>query len=269
MEDGRQGWIATSLVRINPTPTAFPTATPSPDYTAIALGTLLPTAILGGGVITPTPPRSVVTATAVIGLADSGSPTAQSIPVIDLTAIQGTATALALPTLTPVPSVTPLISPMPTVPFIGITFTPSDGGVGSEGNSGAQQGVDVLAYCDNRAFGRPAPTNLVAGATIDVFWSWFASTPELVQQHVDNAVYAVQVDGIPLDTWRQYGGSIRRQNDGNYYKYWYVPFGPLAAGEHTITYRVTWNAQITDGYDVFGPGTNRESESGTCTFVVQ
>lgn len=269
MDDGRQGWIATTLVRINPTPTAFPTATPSPDYTAIALGTSLPTAILGGGTITPTPPRSVVTATAVTNATASGSPTAQGIPVIDLTAIQGTATALALPTLTPVPSITPLISPTPSVPFIGITFTPSGEGVGSEGNTGSQQGVDVLAYCDNKAFGRPAPANLTAGATIDVFWSWFASTPEQVQQHVDNAVYDVSVDGTPLSDWGQYGGSVRKQNDGNYYKYWYVPFGPLAAGQHTITYRVTWNAQITDGYDVFGPGTNRESEAGTCTFLVR
>jgi hypothetical protein len=193
------------------------------------------------------------------------------IPTVDLTAIQATATALALPTLTPIASATLAGTPTSAVPFVGITFTPSRGssGVGTEGNSGSQQGVDVLAYCDNKVFGRPAPTNLTAGATIDVFWSWFASTPELVQQHVDNATYDVRVDGTPLENWRQYGGSVRKQNDGNYYKYWYVPYGPLAAGTHTITYRVTWSAQITDGYDVFGPGTNRETESGTCTLLVR
>lgn len=272
MEDGREGWIAASLVRVNPLPTPAPTATPSPDMTALALGTPLPTAIFGGGTITPTPPGLIVTAT------PPGTPAAAAtsieIPVIDVSAIQLTATALAGGiSLPPQAGATATFTPLaalpgtPTIPFIGATFTPS-AGVGGAGSTGSQSGVDVLAYCDNRLFGKPAPTDLRAGATIDVFWSWYVSDPELMQQHLDNVIYDVRVNGVALQNWRQYRTSIRQQSDGNHYVYWYVPYGPLAAGQYTISYTVTWRAQITDGYDVFGPGTNKPSESGTCTFTV-
>lgn len=274
MENGLEGWIAASLVRVNPLPTGVPTATPSPDLTALAQGTPLPTAIFGGGTITPTPPGSVVTATPP-GTPEDTTPTPFEIPVIDVNSIQQTATALAggvsLPT---VPAATATFTPVgstsipgtPTIPVIGATVTA--GGVGGEGNTTSQQGVDVLAYCDNRIFGKPAPTNLSAGATIDVFWSWYVSDPEYIQQHLDNVIYEVRVDGVLLQDWRLYSTRVRQQADGNHYIYWFVPYGPLTAGQHTITYNVTWRQQITDGYDLFGPGTNRPSESGTCTFTV-
>jgi hypothetical protein len=272
LDDGREGWISAALLRVNPTPTLVPTATPSPDMTALALGTPLPTAVLGGGTVTPTPPLSVVTPSPV-GATLAAPPVtttsgAPPLPVIDVTAINLTATSLALPTTTPTFTPLPAISATPSVPFIGVTFTPAPGS-GGEGSTNQQQGVDVLAYCDNRNFGRPAPTNLLAGATIDIFWGWYASTRELIQQHVDNVIYDVRIDGVALTNWRQYASSIRVERDGNYHIYWYVPYGPLAAGEHKITYSVTWSQQITDGYDFFGPGTNRASESGTCTFTVR
>ncbi len=274
MENGEEGWIATSLVRINPVPTLIPTSTPSPDLTALALGTPLPTAILGGGTITPTPPRSVVTPSPVGTESSTNQPSGTlTLPVIDVSSIQETATALAGGISLPQPSATftPVGAPNATAGTPQPTSAPiatSENGVGSEGNTGSQQGVDVLAYCDNPIFGKPAPTNLKSGATIDVFWSWYTSDPDLIQQHLDNVVYEVRVDGTLLDNWRLYKTSIRKQADGNYYIYWFVPYGPLATGQHSITYRVSWTQQITDGYDFFGPGTNRPSESGSCTFTV-
>ncbi len=270
LDDGKQGWISASLVYRNPLPTLEPTATPSPNLTALALGTPLPTAVLGGFTITPTPPRSVVTPTPPGEVVPTITSTFE-LPVIDVGSIQKTATALAggidapqfTATFTPFANVTA----GPTIPVIGATFTPSSGG-GGEGSTSSQSGVDVLAYCDNRVFGRPAPTTLNSGATIDVFWSWYASEPDLIQQHLDNVIYEVQVDGVTLDNWRLYRTSVRKQADGNYYVYWFVPYGPLASGQHTISYAVSWKAQITDGYDNYGPGTNRPSESGSCTFTV-
>ena len=276
MEDGREGWIAATLVRLNPMPTEFPTATPSPNLTALAQGTQLPTAVLGGGTITPTPPRSVVTATVVDNVVATDTPapvagdgTLPPLPVIDVNAINLTATAMALPTTTPTFTPVGADTATPSIPFVGITFTPSAGGVGSEGNTGSQSGVDVLAYCDNKVFGRPAPNNLAAGATIDVFWSWYVNDKALIQQHLDNVIYDVKVDGKQLDNWRQFATSVRKHIDGNFYIFWYVPAGPLAAGQHSISYNVSWKAQITDGYDNYGPGTNKPSESGSCTFTVK
>ncbi|MBA3874101.1 MAG: SH3 domain-containing protein [Anaerolineae bacterium] len=277
MEDGREGWIAATLVRLSPMPTDFPTATLSPNLTALAQGTPFPTAVLGGGTITPTPPRSVVTPTEVGSAASASDTPAASaadgtlppLPVIDVNAIQLTATAMALPTATATFTPVGADTATPSIPFVGITFTPSAGGVGGEGNTGSQSGVDVLAYCDNKVFGRPAPNNLAAGATIDVFWSWYVNDKSLIQQHLDNVIYDVKVDGKTLDNWRQFATSIRKQNDGNFYIFWYVPVGPLATGQHSITYNVSWKAQITDGYDNYGPGTNKPSESGSCTFTVK
>jgi hypothetical protein len=269
LEDGREGWIATNLVRLQETSTPVPTATPSPDLTALALGTPLPTAILGGGTVTPTPPRSVVSPTPVTGTpetsANSGS-TTPFLPIIDVTSINQTATALAggivAPTLSPT-------GQLITATLSGVlTGTPSSG-IGQEGNSSPQQGVDVLAYCNNPAYRTPAPTNLVAGATIDIWWSWFAKTEAQVRDHLANAVYAVDIDGVTLQNLRQYQGSIRQQSDGNYYVYWYVPAGPLTSGSHEITYSVTWTNAISDGYEQFGPGTTNTSQSGKCTFTVQ
>jgi hypothetical protein len=283
MDDSREGWIASTLVRINPQPTQFPTSTPSPDLTALALGTPLPTAILGGGTITPTPPRSVVSPTP---LATGGTEVASGqetpsgtlqLPVIDVNAIQLTATALNANGVT-VPQASATFTPLalsndstPSVIQPGLTPPPVtlQAGEGSEGSTGPQQGVDVLAYCDNPIFGKPAPSGLNSGATVDVFWSWYTSEQDLIQQHLDNVIYEVRVDGVLLEDWRLYKTSVRKQNDGNYYVYWFVPYGPLAAGEHKVTYLVSWKAQITDGYDFYGPGTNRPSESGSCTFTVR
>jgi hypothetical protein len=285
MDDGAEGWLATSLLRVNPTPTLYPTSTPSPDLTALALGTPLPTAVLGGGTITPTPPRSVMTptplgsATAEPTQTPDGSPTGFAVPVINVTAIQETATALAggtsVPTIAPPATQAGVTQAAVTLPpGVTATFTPlavgsPETGVGSQGSSSSQVGVDVLAYCDRLDVGNPPPTNLQAGATIDIFWGWFAKEREYIQQQVDSAIYDVRVNGQPIANWRTYASRVQKQGDGNYWIYWFVPYGPLAAGQYTISYNLSWSKQITDGYSSFGPGTSITSESGTCTFTVR
>jgi SH3-like domain-containing protein len=288
MEDGDVGWISAPLLRVQPTATLPPTFTQTPDLTALALGTPLPTAVLGGGTVTATPPRSVVTLTPVGGEDDateeaedteeSADPSATSgsvlsitgtasVPVIDTTSISLTLTAragglnLTTPTApaqsgssTPVAVTTNQLTPAATT---------------SGGGGTATSGVDVLAYCDNNAFGSPPPRNLAAGSTIDVFWGWFARTRAQVEDHIEHAVYDVRVNGVPLEDWEAYRGTIRQESDGNYHVYWYVPSEALDSGPVEITYEVTWENEITDGYASFGPGTANESETGTCNFTVQ
>jgi hypothetical protein len=234
--------------------------------------------VMGGGTITPTPPLPIGTPTPVVGGQDA-TPEQQGtlvLPVVELSSsIQATGTALAGGIVT-LPSATfTAVGNLPTLPSPPLTpgATSANPALltvnpGTPVPAGPQQGIDVLAYCDSRSLGRPAPTNLRTGAGIDVFWGWYAQTPELLQQHIDNAIYEVAVNGAALENWRQYRSSVRRQNDGNYWVYWYVPHGPLAAGPYTITFRLTWTQQISDGYDVFGPGTNNLEERGTCTFSV-
>jgi hypothetical protein len=285
MEDGDQGWISAPLLRVEPTATPFPTFTLTPDLTALALGTPLPTAVIGGGTVTATPPRSVVTLTPVDDEDateepedESASPTSgsalsitgtSSVPVIDTTSIFLTTTALAggLNLTTPTAPAQSGSSTPVAVSTNQLTPAATTSGGGSTGTT--TSGVDVLAYCDNNAFGSPPPRNLAAGSTIDVFWGWFARTRAQVEDHIENAVYDVRINGVPLEDWEAYRGTIRQESDGNYHVYWYVPTDALESGPVEITYEVTWENQITDGYASFGPGTSNVSETGTCNFTVQ
>lgn len=300
MEDGAEGWVSSRLVFLEATPTPFPTYTPSPDLTSLALGTPLPTALLGGGTITPTPPRSAVTATPVDLNAtaqvpsedETPTPTQPFLPIIDINAINQTATALAAGVISqispPAPAATgqsPNSQPDSTstagsIRMATLTPTPS-GGVPAQasntpavtpptplGSAAVQQAADVFAMCDNPAFGIPAPTNLAAGSTIDVFWAWFVTDADLIEQHLNAVTYEVRVNGRLLSNWQEHGQRTIPAGNG-FAKYWYVPFGPLEAGTYTITYRATWSQMITDGYDNFGPGSRNPVEEGSCTFVVR
>ncbi len=264
LDEGDEGWISATLVRLQPSPTPIPSLTPTPDETLMALGSPLPTSLLGGQPVTPTPPRSVVTPSPVAAETEAVEES-QGVVLPNLESIAQTATALVnlgLPTNNADGTQRPLGGPTGG-PLLSGTSTAAPGGSAS-----SQQGVDVLAYCDDRSYGSPAPTNLAAGSTIDIFWSWYATTRELVQDHVSAVTYDVRLDGQPLSNWRQYAVPIR-QESGRYYQYWFVPSGPLSSGEHTITYTVSWSTAISDGFDEFGPGTGNPSQSGSCTFTVR
>lgn len=265
LEDGTEGWVSATLVRIQETPTPFPTLTPSPNLTALFLGTPLPTALLGGGTITPTPPRSVVTAT-LPGTTTAELPTLTTgIQLPNIEAINLTATALAgggsLPPTTSALLGGPTGGPLP-------SGTPTSSAPIST-DAAVRAGVDVLAYCNDLSLGAPPPRNLRAGSTIDVWWSWYAQTEAQLRDHIDAAIYDVRLDGVPFTNWRQYTSAIQRDEQGRPIVFWFMPSSqPLTAGQHTITYSVTWERAISDGYAQFGPGTSHPTQSGSCTFTV-
>ena len=121
--------------------------------------------------------------------------------------------------------------------------------------------------CNNPNFNINPPTNLAAGSTGEIYWAWYMAGPEFERQHLDAVSYEVRINGRLLDNWRQFGQRVIQVGD-SWAKYWYVPTGELDAGEYTITYRATWSEQITDGWDVFGPGTRNAVEEGSCNFTV-
>jgi len=307
-DDGREGWIATRLMFIPDTPTPFPSLTPSPDLTALFLGTPLPTAVVGGGSVTPTPPRAIRTttpgadgeSTAEVQAAESEVESQPFIPVVSLEAINLTATSLVANAATstrtntpeatntatrtptppnttpreisinsPVPSVTPLAGRSSSgTPASGSTASPAP--LGSPQGANVQQNADVFAFCDLPQFGIPAPSNLAAGSTIDIYWAWFAQQEAQIQDHLNNVSYEVSVNGTPITDINSFRTRVRQvEEGGDYVVYWYVPFGPLAAGEYTIQYRVTWSRPITDGYQFYGPETGTPFEEKSCTFTVR
>lgn len=310
MEDGDEGWVVARLLFIEDTPTPFPTATASPDLTALFLGTPLPTAIIGGGTVTPTPPGAVQTSTPVGGdelpdNTDTPAPNPTStqplVPIVDFDSINLTATALvsnfASPTATiagqeptalsvaqltltndetfntPVPR--NLDAPTSVAGEDEATDIPPtqviDGDsvqIPTRPADEPRSGIDVFAFCNNNAYGIGEPTNLSAGSSIEIFWAWFATNNENLNQHVNNAVHELRVNGTQIANVDQFRQPFISQGSDRAV-YWYVPFGPLEAGEYLITYRVTWQSAITDGYGFYGPGTGVEFEEESCNFIVR
>jgi hypothetical protein len=101
-----------------------------------------------------------------------------------------------------------------------------------------------------------------------VFWSWYARTPELVQEHIDNANYEIGYLGSnpfipPVEI------SEIQQRTRNYWVFYTVNLGRVKPGYYTIGYRLSWDNSISDGFEEFGPGTETERITGGCDFEVR
>ncbi len=125
----------------------------------------------------------------------------------------------------------------------------------------------VIAYCDTLD---GAPTGLTSAAPLDVEWSWYATELPLVLDHMNSVQYEISLDGQSLATGDAQVSTVRRDsaNDNHWTVYYTLHVGPLAAGEHTLTYRATWSRVISDGLSDYGPGTAHPEDTGTCRFTV-
>ncbi|TVR19985.1 MAG: hypothetical protein EA396_11605 [Anaerolineaceae bacterium] len=329
-DDGDEGWVATRLIFIPPTVTPFPSATPTTDLTAVALGTTFPTAVIGGQPVTPTPPPAALSPTPTeapddaptdepaepttddqteadeadddengvdLSLPPINTPTPDSdsavtptapptdaaesateevfLPVIDVTAIQQTATALAggtgIDDSAPrqIPLTPPATGQSPNLSAVSASApTPTPAPTAEIPQT--QDNAFVFALCDNPALGgTPPPDDLAVGSGITIWWGWFVSDPIYVSQHESAVIYDVTINGEEIPDWRNYGGEVEPVGN-SYIKSWYVPAGILQeAGEYVIEFTATWSRAITDGYDRFGIGTANPTVSGTCTFNVR
>ena len=186
-----------------------------------------------------------------------------NMPLFDLESVRLTATRLLALT-----RAADLATPQAAAVDMPMTPTPPDALAPTRLPAAPRAGVDVFAFCDHAAYGIAAPDNLSAGSTIEIFWAWFASSDAYLRQHIANATHELRINGARIgnvDAFR----SAPRQERGQHVVYWYVPYGPLAAGNYHITYRVTWRQSISDGYAAYGPGTSNEFEEESCSFVVR
>jgi hypothetical protein len=143
--------------------------------------------------------------------------------------------------------------------------TETDGTVErTPGPSPVPDSKNVLAYCSQRGV---RPPNINTEDNVYIEWSWYVSRSELMAQHLENATYTVRLDGQLLENWQNYTTEMKLVS-GQYYVYWYYPVGQLSAGQHTVTYLLSWDEEITDGYNSFGPGTDEEVNEGSCEFTV-
>lgn len=239
-EDGDEGWVSGALLRIEEPPPA-PTAG---EAQRISQETRI-----------------------VVELGDSAGAEAEgdgvlviNVPIADVDAMRMTATELVGADLTATGAPT-LRAEEPSAP----TSEPPSA---ANPQATPRYNVNVFAFCNDPVFGIDAPADLTAGSTIKIFWAWFATTERYLRQHISNATHELRVNGALIENVDQYRLNPTRSGD-QHVVYWYVPFGPLEAGPHYITYRVTWRNPISDGYASYGPGTSAEFEEESCNFVVR
>jgi hypothetical protein len=299
-DSGLEGWVATRLIFIPPTRTPQPTATPTTDLTAIALGTTFPTAVIGGQPVTPTPPPAALSPTpteegleavledeetplnveADVTVAATHTPASTTeplVPIINIEAINQTATAIAggrtgFAVVDSAPRLVPLTQPAtgqsPNVSSINASATTTP--LPPEGAPIIQDDVYIFALCDNPDLGgTSAPRDLAVGSSITIWWGWVVSEPIYITQHEDAVTYTVTINGVAIPDWRNYGGDIEAVGN-SYVRNWYVPAGILdTPGLYRVEFRAEWNRVITDGYDRFGEGTSNVTQTGSCTFMVR
>ncbi len=237
LEDGDEGWISQSLLDVDEGP-------PADEAEAITLSG---------------------ETRVVVQLADGDSAEA-GVPLFDVTiadvdSLNMTATALVGAAQTS----TAEAAPSDAAPIASATPSPT---APAGPTAAPRQDVNVFAFCNDPAFGIRAPSELSPGSTIKIFWAWFATTEAYVRDHMTNATHELRVNGEAIRSVNQFRGNPTRSGS-QYAVYWYVPYGPLAAGEYSISYRVTWRNAIQDGSASYGPGTSTEFEEESCNFVVR
>ncbi|MYD09406.1 MAG: SH3 domain-containing protein [Chloroflexi bacterium] len=241
LESGGEGWISQPLLEID----AGPEATEAADGETLRLSGQT---------------------RVVVELADSEAAGQDGVLVFDveiadLDALNGTATALVGAAQTS----TAAAAPTDAAP--AASATPS--ATSPAGPTAVPRlDVRVFAFCNDSSFGIRAPSNLTPGSTIRIYWAWFATTEAYLRDHMANATHELRVNGVEIRNVNQYRGNPGRSGN-QHVVYWFVPYGPLSAGDYSITYRVTWRNAIQDGYQSYGPGARTEFEEESCNFVVR
>lgn len=246
LENGAEGWISAALLELQGSPSVVDE--PADDTTVLSSET-----------------RIVVE---LAGAADAATPADDilviQVPIVDLDVLHATATAIVGATATAAVSATDSETGPAEPTDAPATVTPTPSGPSAT----PRFEVRVFAFCDDPAFGIAAPRDLSAGSTIKIFWAWFASTDAYLRQHITQATHELRVNGVELRNVNAYRGNPSRSGPDQVV-YWYVPYGPLEAGEYRVTYRVTWQNAISDGYASYGPGTAIEFEEESCSFAVR
>jgi hypothetical protein len=195
-------------------------------------------------------------------------PTSEFSPTPPEVAAETTSTLLATPSTDEEVTVPPTDDGTTAEPFVSATpeegtFTPIPTGIAPIDVSD----INVLAYCvqDGRV-----PIQPTEEQTVSIYWRWWVTRAELMQDHLDHVEYTVLLDGKRLEGYEDWQTDMVR--DGSNLNrptvWWYVPVGKLDPGVHTVEYKVTWDEQVFDGEKNFGPGTDTTEETGNCTFTV-
>ena len=246
LESGAEGWVSASLLLIEDAPPSFAADSAEGEAQRLSQETRIVVEI-GGDVEDADSTDDILVI---------------NVPIADVDSMNMTATVLVGAGLTATAdAATP-------APDEGASLSTAEAPVATLSRATPQFDVKVFAFCNDPSFGIAAPSDLSTGSTVKIFWAWFASTDGYLRQHTSNATHELRVNGDAVRNVNQY--RLNPSRSGNQHAvYWYVPYGPLDAGDYLITYRVTWRSPISDGFQPFGPGTATEFEEESCNFTVR
>ena len=161
----------------------------------------------------------------------------------EFTEVPGDIPTVALPSETPVPLVpTETSTPTPSLePFV------------------------VEPYC---SMFKQSPVYVQQFQPVILQWRWDALTSELVQDHIQAAIYEIYLDGKRINAEKM--SDIQYLSDKKYYRvYWSATVGVLSPGKHRAERYLSWTQKISDGWNTFGPGGKIETESDYCDIIVR
>jgi len=141
----------------------------------------------------------------------------------------------------------------------------------TERDQGRVTDVGLLFAECNQVSGA-APGRLYDTDPLTVFWSWYAKTPQQVQDHQAKAIYEVMFNapGAPSQALPLNPTPIVRREGGRYWVFYVVELGSnWLPGGYSIDYRVTWTEPTNDGFADFGPGTETPELTGSCSWEIE
>ncbi len=126
--------------------------------------------------------------------------------------------------------------------------------------------VYVPALCT--LMGREVRSEFSAGHPAVIVWGWSAATEGQIRDYIRVSKVVVTFDGTEISGKQQ--GDIPYEEKAKLYKaVWASNVGIPKPGIHTITYSLTFSEKLFDGFDSYGPGTDKEKQEDKCEIDVK
>jgi hypothetical protein len=123
--------------------------------------------------------------------------------------------------------------------------------------------VPVLCTLKNR----PAQRSYHSNTPILFSWGWEAKTEEQIYEFIENNKTIITLDDIVISDGLYY--EIRKKAGEELYEViWARDVGILSIGKHKLIYNVNILKLISDGINVFGPGTDMENLRDECVINI-
>jgi hypothetical protein len=132
--------------------------------------------------------------------------------------------------------------------------------------AGASAPVYVPALCT--LMGGEVRSDVPAGHPVILMWGWSAATEEQIREYIRVSTVVVTFDGTEL-SGRQQGGIPYDKTARMFKAVWMSDIGIPKPGIHAVTYLLTFREKLFDGFDYYGPGTDKEKQEDKCEIEVK